>query len=97
MANYKLSPLCENDLEDIWLYSFNEWSQLQADSYYLEIMHTIKKLAAGEIKGRIASVRNGYLKYSSGKHYIFYTQYNDYIEIIRILHQSIDVERHLKI
>ena len=37
MANkriYRLSPLAEQDLEDIWLYTLREWSADQADRYY---------------------------------------------------------------
>ena len=29
---YRLSPLAEADLEDIWLYTFRNWSMEQADS-----------------------------------------------------------------
>ena len=44
MANkriYRLSPLAEQDLEDIWLYTLREWSADQADRYYHSIIFTL--------------------------------------------------------
>jgi len=32
------SPAAENDLENIWLYSFGEWGEEQADRYYDELV-----------------------------------------------------------
>ena len=45
MANkriYRLSPLAEQDLEDIWLYTLREWSADQADRYYHSIISAMK-------------------------------------------------------
>jgi hypothetical protein len=32
-SSYRIRQLAENDLEQIWLYSFHEWGLAQADSY----------------------------------------------------------------
>lgn len=95
MARYHLSPLSENDLEGIWLYTFEHWSVAQADRYHRDIIKTIEQLASGELKGRIVDIREDYLKYSVGRHFIFFRKLDIGIEVIRILHQSMDVERYL--
>jgi len=95
MLDYRLSPLAENDLEEIWLYTFEQWSVKQADSYYNEILAIIERLASGDLKGRHTNIRRGYLKYPAGKHLVFFRQSGDKIEVVRILHQSMDFERHL--
>jgi len=41
-------------------------------------------------------IRHGYFRYTVGKHVIFYHFVSDTdIEVVRILHQSMDVESHL--
>ena len=49
MANkriYRLSPLAEQDLEDLWRYTLREWSADQADRYYHSIISAIEVLLA---------------------------------------------------
>ena len=67
----------------------------QADRYYRDIIAAIDRLAVGEISGRASEIRLGYLKYPVGRHFVFFRQFQDGIEVIRILHQSMDVNRHL--
>lgn len=94
--NFNLSPLAESDLEDIWLYTFKAWSVAQADSYISDIIKACDDLALDNKKGReIENMRAGYFKYAIGSHFIFYRYKASKLEIIRILHQRMDVERHL--
>ena len=95
MANYRLTPLAEDDLESIWLYTFETWSAKQADSYYIDIIAAIENLASGRVSGRQVDIRPDYLKYSVGKHLIFYRPLEREIEVVRVLHQSMDTERYL--
>jgi toxin ParE1/3/4 len=94
-GGYRLSPLAEADLEDIWLYTFKTWSLEQADSYQADIVAAFDGLARGQKKGRPVDIREGYFKYPVGLHLVFY-QINDlHIDIIRVLHQRMDARRHL--
>lgn len=43
----------------------------------------------------MVEVRAGYLKHPCGSHTIYFRDNGDRIEIIRILHNKQDVERHL--
>ncbi len=92
---YRLSPLAEADLEDIWLYTYKHWSLAQADQYHRDLVVAIESLAKGIKTGRKVDIRPGYLKYSVGQHLIFYRQADAGLDIIRILHQRMDGDRHL--
>ena len=58
-------------------------------------MVAIESLAKGIKTGRKTDIRAGYLKYSVGQHLIFYRQADAGLDIIRILHQRMDCDRHL--
>jgi len=52
-------------------------------------------LAAGTKRGKLADVLADFQKYRCGSHIIYFLDYPDHLDIIRILHQRQDVERHL--
>lgn len=39
--DYEISELAKQDLEDIWLYTFEKWSANQANKYYEQIIEAI--------------------------------------------------------
>jgi toxin ParE1/3/4 len=92
---YRLSPLAETDLEDIWLYTFRTWSIEQADSYHAGLVAAFEGLAAGQKTGRAVDIRDGYFKYAVGSHLVFYRVSDLDIHVIRVLHQRMDANRHL--
>jgi toxin ParE1/3/4 len=92
-AEYRLSPLAEADLEDIWLYTLQNWSLAQADKYYAQLIDAIEGLTSGGRIGRDAGdIRAGYWKYGEGRHFIFYTVADERLDVIRILHKQMDVD-----
>ena len=91
---YRLSPLAEADLEEIWLYTFRHWSMEQADSYHRNLVAAFEGLAAGAKQGR-PSVLPGFQKYLCGSHVVYFLDHADHLDVIRILHQRQDAERHL--
>lgn len=93
--NYDLSEKAKADLRGIWNFTDDRWGEQQADTYYREIIKTIELLAMGDRQGRKADVRDGYLKYPIGRHFVYFTRENDRIKVVRVLHQSMDVDRHL--
>jgi toxin ParE1/3/4 len=92
---YLLSPRAETDLEEIWLYTFRNWSPEQADIYHNAIIDAFEGLAAGEKTGRPVDVREGYFKYPVGSHLVFYRFSESGLVVVRVLHQRTDVGRHL--
>jgi len=85
--SYALSPLAEIDLEEIWLYTFENWSLVQADSYHRDLIATFEGLVSGTKMGREINVRPDYLKCLVGSHVIYFRDTDKQIEVIRVLHQ----------
>ncbi|GGX72739.1 plasmid stabilization protein ParE [Tateyamaria omphalii] len=92
---YDLSEKAKADLRGIWDYTEDCWGEQQADTYYRGIIKTFELLAAGERLGRKSDVRVGYLKYPVGRHFVYFTKGESRIKVIRVLHESMDVDRHL--
>lgn len=98
MSNYRISEKAIEDLENIWLYTFSKWSKEQADRYYSLIINEIEFIAENFMTGKSAdSIKEGYRSSVVKSHLIFYRKnQNEVVEIIRILHQRMDVKNRLK-
>jgi toxin ParE1/3/4 len=94
---YRLSPLAEADLEEIWLYTFRQWSPEQADDYLRNIIVSMEGLASGHKTGHRIDVREGYWKYLVGAHVIYFRYTDAGIDVTRVLHGRMDVERRLQL
>ncbi|MBQ3422850.1 MAG: type II toxin-antitoxin system RelE/ParE family toxin [Romboutsia sp.] len=95
---YRLSIKAEEDIELIWLWTFQNWSKEQADRYVSQIIDEIEYLSNYPNSGKDYShVREGYLRSKIKSHIIFYKVNHDqsFIEIIRILHERMDIEERL--
>jgi toxin ParE1/3/4 len=95
---YKISNEALIDLEKIWLYTFETWSIEQADRYYNLIFDEIEFICENPKAGIDYNyVRKGYYRSKVKSHYIFYkvNLNENQIEIIRILHQKMDIENRL--
>ena len=96
--NYKISKQAEIDLENIWLYTFEEWSLEQADYYFDLLMNEIEYISINPKCGKdYNNIRKGYFRSKIKSHFIFYriNLKEEKIEVIRVLHQQMDIESHL--
>lgn len=96
--NYKISNEATLDLEEIWLYTFNNWSIQRADRYYNQLLDEIEFISNNPKSGKdYSAIKNGYYRSKVNSHYIFYriNQSENLVEIIRILHQRMDIENQL--
>lgn len=90
-----LSPAAHGDLEQIWDYTCERWDDKQAEEYVREIQRAIERVVDNPTIGRACDpVRPSYRKHAVGAH----TLYNrivpgDLIDVVRILHQRMDVDR----
>jgi len=97
-VNYKISVKASEDIEFIWLYTYENWSLEQADRYANLIFNEIEYLAANPTSGKdITHIRENYRCSKVKSHLIFYriTDQQTEIEIIRVLHQRMDIENRL--
>ncbi len=96
--NCKISIEAKDDIEKIWFYIFENWSLQQADRYFDLIMDEIEYIAKNPKSGKdFSDVRKGYLRTRIKSHFIFYrlNKEQNEVEIIRVLHQRMDVENRL--
>ncbi len=96
MSQLRLVPKARADLDAIWEYTVKHWGIEQAEAYLLSLGETMKLLANQPGLGRnIDDIREGYSIFPAASHIFIFRSQPDVIEIIRILHKSMDVERHL--
>ena len=88
----------EQDLLDIWLYTFRTWGEVQADRYLDELDLGIRLLAENPNLGSDYShICDGYRRFSINYHRVFYRFVDESLEIVRVLHESMDIDTHLEI
>jgi toxin ParE1/3/4 len=93
---FVISKKAVADLEGIWLYSVEKWSIDQADRYYNLIFDEINYICRNSNSGKsMEHVRKGYRASKVKSHFIFYRIVNDTIEVIRILHERMDIGNRL--
>ena len=97
MAEFFFTHKAVEDLKDIWHYTVQAWSEHQAENYYEAIIQCCNDLASQPGLGRSYEfVESGVFGFKMGQHIIFYRCIGaDEIEIIRILHGSMDLKNHL--
>ena len=98
MAKLIMRQSAINDLTEIWEYTFDEWSEKQADKYYNEIKLACHELANNSKHGKAyTDISKNLLGYQINKHIIFYHHLSDNeIEVIRVLHERMDLKSRLK-
>jgi toxin ParE1/3/4 len=97
MAKVILRQEAIDDLNSIWEYTFEKWSEKQADKYYATIKMSCNGIGGDpDIGKEYDGIRKNLLGLKSEKHIIFYEQKsNDRIEIIRILHERMDLKNRI--
>ena len=86
----------ESDLIGIWVYTFDTWSEAQADRYLAALEQGIRQLARDPERGsRRDALREGYWSKRLERHIVFYTFTAEEVRIRRVLHEVMDVGRHL--
>ena len=95
MPPFCLTTKALEDLKSIGRFTENKWGRDQRNKYLTMLDSTFNSIAHQPGVGTICDyIRPGYRKYHVGRHLIFYRQGDTCIEIIRILHDSMDIERH---
>lgn len=97
MATFKVSAKAEADLYDIGLYTQHKFGVKQRNWYLDEIMDKFQVLANQPELGQDRStLKTGYHSSLSGSHVIFFKNHSYGIRIIRVLHQSMDLPKHMQ-
>jgi toxin ParE1/3/4 len=97
MAKYRLTNKAVSDLAQIWNYTFANWSENQADKYYKMLIDNCIEVAfKPELGKKYFIVMDNLMGFRAGRHIIFYRRIDaGEIEIIRILHEQMDLKNRL--
>ena len=93
---FLLYPKALDDLESIYLYSAREFGLQRTEDYILAIESSFQYLADDPLISRKCDyIRQSVRAFNIGSHVIF-LKITDYgIAVIRVLHQSMDFDRHI--
>jgi toxin ParE1/3/4 len=95
-GHFVLTPRAQADLDEIWDYTADRWGLDQAETYTRQLWKDIAIVADRPALGRECNdVRRGYRMYPSGSPVLFYRHTVDGIDVVRILHERMDYERHI--
>jgi toxin ParE1/3/4 len=97
MPEYVISEKALEDINNIWIYTVENWSVEQADRYYNLIIDEIEYIVDNLDMARdFGKIRKSY-RYSIVKsHLIFFKKdKTNEIEVVRVLHERMDIENRL--
>lgn len=98
MAKYFLTNKAVEDLSEIWEYTYDTWSERQADKYHEMLTTCFQEiLEHPDLGKKYPEIDKGVMGFRVGKHIVFYrmTPSSD-IEILRILHQRMDLKSRMQ-
>lgn len=86
----------KQDLVDIWLYTYGQWGEKQADKYLDDLEAALHLLAEQPL---ICRERREFTPpvriHNHAHHLIVYLIEDDGINIVRVLHESMDIDAQL--
>ena len=97
MAEYSISEKALEDINNIWIFTAENWSVEQADRYYNLIIDEIEYITNNLDMARdFGKIRKSF-RYSKVKsHLIFFKiDKTNKIEVVRVLHERMDIENRL--
>jgi toxin ParE1/3/4 len=97
MARYILTNKAVEDLSKIWEYTYEVWSESQADKYYELLISSFQEIVQNPELGKsYTEIDSAILGLRVGKHIVFYQlAKSNNIEIVRILHQRMDLKSRM--
>ena len=89
--------LAEEDLEDIWVYSFESYGERQADKYHDRLIKGIDLLAHNPALGISCDhIRKDYRHFQFNQHVVYYKVEESILTIVRVLHERMKPTKHFK-
>jgi toxin ParE1/3/4 len=98
MSNFRFTNKAVEDLANIWNYTFDNWSESQADIYYLLLIENCKEIASNpELGKNYTGISKNLKGLRAGRHIIFFRKIEkNSVEIIRILHEQMDLKHRMR-
>jgi toxin ParE1/3/4 len=93
MSNLQKTNQAEQDLIDIWLYTSQNWGDVQADTYLRKLEKCFEKISKG--KAALKTLPNNIQFIKCEHHYVFLLMEQKAI-VIAVLHEKMDLLVRLK-
>jgi plasmid stabilization system protein ParE len=91
-----LTNLAKEDLIGIWLYGEMNWGAVSADQYLDSLDEFLETLINSPARFALRRDFKPPVKIATFKsHLVIFLESNRHIQVIRVLHQSMDVPQHL--
>jgi toxin ParE1/3/4 len=97
MPKFELTKKAVEDLGDIWNYTYENWSENQADIYYQLFIESFKEIAGNPGIGKnYSGIVDSLRGFKVGRHIVFFREIADQkVQIIRILHEQMDLRNRI--
>lgn len=96
ITSYKLSDIAETDISDIYDYTQVQYGKAQAIQYLTGLDACFNSLVEQPHMGKHRpEIRDGLRSFPYEHHIVFYRLQENFIRIVRVLHESRDVKRFL--
>ena len=96
MPLYRLTRAAEDDLTELYAYSFQEYGEAQADAYFESLESSLNRLSENPQLGvTVESLRPGYRRFTHQRHSIYYQISKSGIIVVRVLGPGMSPERNL--
>lgn len=97
MAKLRVSKAARRDLKEIANYTLERWGDEQCERYLRQLDGRFRSLARAPAQGRACDeISPGLMKFLEGRHLVFYRRTSKTVDIVRVLHASMDLDAHLK-
>lgn len=98
MAKYFLTNKAVEDLSKVWDYTYEVWSESQADKYYELLIDFCKEISENPGIGKnYGEIEKNIFGHKASQHVIFYRVIKpNEIEILRFLHVRMDLKNRIQ-
>jgi toxin ParE1/3/4 len=91
-VKFNITPRAKADLNNIWDYTVDTWSEEQANKYITALFERFGWISMQPYVGKHrVDIHDDYYCFSQGQHVIFYLIRDNSIDIIGVPHRSMDI------
>jgi len=95
VAIYKVSPVAQRDLVDIYVRGFREWGESKAETYQLRLISNFRMLAENPDMEHGVAIRPQLQRHELNPYVIFYRKFSYGVRIARVLYKNRAMEKYL--
>lgn len=93
----ELTPKASEDMEAIWRYGKVRFGEAQADNYIGKLSSHFDMLARHDVGIKRPELSKGIYSFACAHHVLFFFRTDMSTTVVRVLHHSQDVMRHLSL